>query len=127
MSVPKYSSGHKAVQKANKQYPAVAYVNKKDAFANYTASQHSLLAAFSFFFFSLSTKQESVNSHLFLNILGFAIYHQTCTSTSASRQLAAGREEEDVADEVSARMLWKCSRSGQPDLRQEHGAKGSSC
>lgn len=64
-------------------------------------------------FFFLSTEQESVNSHLFLSILGFAVYHQTCTSTFVSGQLVAGREEEDFTEEVSAQMLWKCSRGGQ--------------
>lgn len=43
--VRKCSPGHKPVEKANKQHPAVAYVNKRDAFANYTASQNSLLAS----------------------------------------------------------------------------------
>lgn len=39
------------------------------------------------------------------------------------RQLVAGREEEDFMEEVCAQMLWKCSRGGQPDSRQEHKAQ----
>lgn len=72
--------------------------------------------------FSLSTEQESINSHLFLSILGFAIRHQTCISTFTLRQLVEGKEEEDFMEEVSAQMLWKCSRGGQPDSRQGHKA-----
>lgn len=58
--------------------------------------------------FSLSTKKESINSHLFLSILGFAIRHQTCFSTFMLRQLVAGREEENFMEEVSSEYLgWK--------------------
>lgn len=72
--------------------------------------------------FSLSTEKESNNSHLFLSILGFAIRHQTCISTFMLRQLVAGREEENFMEEVSAQLLWKCSRGGQLDSRREHKA-----
>lgn len=40
-------------------------------------------------------------------------------------QLVAGKEEEDFMEEVCAQMLWKCSRGGQPDTRQEHKATGA--
>lgn len=114
----KHSLAHKSVQKANKKHPAVAYGNKIDAFVNYTAFQHWLLA----WVFSLPTEQDSINSHLFLSILGFAICHHTCISIFMLRQLVGGREEEDFMEEVSAQMLWKCSRDGLPDSRQEHKA-----
>lgn len=41
--------------------------------------------------FALSTEQESINPHLFLSNLGFAVCHQTCISTFMLRQLVAGR------------------------------------
>lgn len=84
------------------------------------------LAGCFLFYVFLTTKQESVTSHLFLSILGFATYHQTCTGTFESGQLVAGREELDFTEEVCAQMLWKRSRGGQPDPRWEHREKGSS-
>lgn len=42
--VSKHSLGYKSVQKANKQHPVVAYVNKIDAFVNYTTFQHRFLS-----------------------------------------------------------------------------------
>lgn len=112
MSVPKYSSGHKAVQKANKQYPAVAYVNKKDAFANYTASQHSLLAAFSFFFFFLVHQARKCQFTFISQHSGFCylppdLYQHICVKAAGGRQRRGGCCRRGLcSDAVEVQQKW---------------------
>lgn len=106
--VCKHSFGHKSVQKANKQHAAVAYVNKIDAFVNYTAFQHRLLS-WHFFLVHWAGKHQSpsISQHSRFSCLPPDLYQHIHVKAASGRQRRRGFHGRSLcSDAVEMQQRW---------------------